>query len=197
MKKTAIIIILVLLGVLAGFYFSKNPYNQSFKNLQSRTAVHPIPTIGKRKPGIPVRIFIPSLNVNANVESVAKDSLGRMDVPQNVFNTAWYDLGPRPGEEGSAVIDGHFDTKTGAPSVFYNLLKLKSGDKIETTDDKGKKYTFEITEVKQYDLASIPLEKIFSKTGPPMLNLITCAGYFDHKKQGYTQRAVVYSFLKQ
>src|SRR5947209_7865092 len=70
-------------------------------------------------PDLPQRIVIPSLNVDSTIEQVGLDSQKRMDVPKNVFDVGWYDLGVRPGQIGSAVIDGHFDTPTGAPSVFY------------------------------------------------------------------------------
>src|SRR5215469_432543 len=78
----------------------------------------PSPTTG---PGIPETISIPKINVNATVESVAMDSQGRMDVPKSGDDTAWYSPGLRPGTNGSAVIDGHYDRVTGAPAVFWNL----------------------------------------------------------------------------
>ena len=59
-----------------------------------------------------------------------------MDVPTILTSAAWYDLGPRPGDSGSAVIDGHFGLHNGIPVVFDNLYKLRTGDKIYVTDDK-------------------------------------------------------------
>ena len=48
-----------------------------------------------------------------------------MGTPKNPENAAWYELGPRPGEEGSAVIDGHYGTwKNGKTSAFDRLREL-------------------------------------------------------------------------
>ena len=41
------------------------------------------------------------------VEDVGLTPGGAMDVPKGPSDVAWFDLGPRPGEVGSAVIAGH------------------------------------------------------------------------------------------
>src|SRR5438128_2185263 len=66
----------------------------------------------------PTTIRIPAIHINARVESVGLDSEGHMAVPKVPANVAWYNLGPKPGEDGNAVIDGHIDTITGEPAVF-------------------------------------------------------------------------------
>jgi LPXTG-site transpeptidase (sortase) family protein len=193
--KFLIIILFAVFGAGVGIYFAS--YQNSNIGPPPKKAVKisfsPAKTI--ERVGIPIYLEIPKLNVRAKIESVAKDSLGRMDVPQNFYDTAWYNLGPKPGEHGSAVIDGHVDTPTGAPSVFYNLDKLSPGDSINITDDAGKSYSFRISSVENYDIENIPLEKIFSVSTPSMLNLITCSGTYDLKQHEYLSRTVVYSKL--
>lgn len=56
----------------------------------------------------PVRLKIPKINIDAAIESVGLTPEGAMDVPKSHTNVAWFNLGPRPGEQGSAVINGHF-----------------------------------------------------------------------------------------
>src|SRR5476649_486493 len=65
----------------------------------------------------PVFLEIPRFNIIANIESVAMDKEGRMDVPKKAEDVAWYNLGYTPGEKGNAVLDGHLDKSSGAPAV--------------------------------------------------------------------------------
>ena len=106
----------------------------------------------KASPGLPVRLKIPSINVDAAIEYVGLTSKRAMEVPKNTVDVGWYDLGPRPGEKGSAVIDGHFNGKNGEAGVFTNLDKLKVGDKLYVEDDKGITATFVVRESRTYDL---------------------------------------------
>jgi len=79
---------------------------------------------------LPVRIKIPRINIDAVIESVGLTSQGAMDVPVKPEDTAWFNLGIKPGEIGSAVIDGHSGYKNNKPAIFDNLYKLQKGDKI-------------------------------------------------------------------
>lgn len=151
----------------------------------------------KQAPAVPVHITIPAINVDTAVGSVGMDSQGRMDVPKTSDDTAWYDLGFKPGEKGSAVIDGHLDKVTGAPAVFWNLKNLQSGDKITITDAHNQSYTFVVTSVMQYPWNDFPLQQVFNTTDKPRLNLITCSGTWDEGTHNYSTRTVVYSELMQ
>ena len=53
-------------------------------------------------PGLPVRIKIPSISVDAAIDYVNLTAKGALAVPTGPANAAWYDLGPRPGQIGSA-----------------------------------------------------------------------------------------------
>src|SRR5437870_1232065 len=64
--------------------------------------------------GEPQTLIIPKLGISAYVENVGKTSIGTMDTPTRSNDVAWYRYGPRPGEDGQAVIAGHLDTATGA-----------------------------------------------------------------------------------
>ena len=145
----------------------------------------------------PVSFSIPSIDVeNAKVESVGLDKENKMDIPKDENNVAWYNLGVKPGETGNAVIAGHYDKKSGDPSVFYNINKLKPGDELIVTDEKGKELVFAVTEVKTYELSDFPLQEVFGIGTKPRLNLITCEGNFDTSSKLYSHRLVVYSELK-
>jgi sortase A len=148
-------------------------------------------------PGIPQRIEIPKFQIEANIESVGLDKDRRMDIPQNPANTAWYNLGPRPGMKGSAVIAGHKDNKDGSPSVFWDIKNLAPGDSITVTDSTGEEFTFLVTRIAEYEDSVFPLKEVFdASSDKPTLNLITCEGTWDTNAGNYSHRVVVYSELK-
>ncbi len=159
--------------------------------------IAPSPSPVKIVPSLPVRLEIPKLGINTTIESVGLDIDGKMGVPASIETVGWFNLGSKPGEQGNAVIDGHLDTITGAPAVFYNLNLLEIGDLITVTDDKNQKFVFRVTDKKIYKYDLFPVEEIFGEHLKPQLNLITCEGYFDNYIQNYTHRTVVFSELIQ
>lgn len=72
------------------------------------------------------RLNIPSIHVSVPVVPVGLTTAGALDVPKNFAHAGWYRLGARPGEIGTAVIDGHFGYLKGKPAVFNNLYKLRA-----------------------------------------------------------------------
>jgi sortase (surface protein transpeptidase) len=203
MKKLFFFIIFfgILIGVSFGYVASHADTHTKKQVLGAQTqavvqkeTANAVPTTAPA-PGIPETISIPKINVNTKVESVGMDSQGRMDVPKNPFDTAWYSPGFKPGMNGSAVIDGHLDLVTGAPAAFWNLKQLSVGDTITVTEDNGKKYTFAVSDVEHYPYNEFPIQKVFAASDVPMLNLITCNGIWDKSSKNYSDRLVVYSKL--
>ena len=145
----------------------------------------------------PEKLIIPKLNVRANVESVGEDDSGRMDVPKDDLNVAWWKYGAKPGGLGNAVLAGHLDTKIGDPAVFYELNNLEVGDEITVKDIENNTLTFIVSAKEIYIDDSFPLDEVFGATDKTRLNLITCTGYFDRGEKNYSDRLVVYSELKE
>jgi sortase (surface protein transpeptidase) len=143
--------------------------------------------------GVPVRLRIPRLDVNATVEPVALVH-GALGTPANVWNVAWYRRGPPPGEVGNAVIDGHLDSATG-PAVFLALGNLRAGDLVYVTDSSGRERAFAVTAMATYGLHDAPLSRIFGPSSERRLNLITCGGAWDEQRHTYDARLVVYTRL--
>lgn len=195
MKK--IFIVLVGLVSIPGIYLGTDA-GKLFTHAQSVThdplVTHatPIP----QRPAAPAFLHIPKIHVAAAVESVGMDASGRMDVPKNDEDVAWYNLGYRPGENGGAVIDGHLDKVTGAPAVFWNLKELSPGDLIYVTDTTGHQRTFSVVHTTDYPWDQLPIKQVFGSSSVPMLNLITCQGVWDKTKKNYSNRMVVYAQLK-
>lgn len=144
--------------------------------------------------GIPIRLKIPSINVDAAVQYVGVTSSGAMDAPKGPSDVAWFNLGPRPGQVGSAVISGHYGHwKSGQGSVFDNLSKLNKGDKIYIQDDKGGTTTFVVRESRTYDLKANVSDVFSSSDGASHLNLITCEGIWNETQKTYSNRRVVFT----
>jgi LPXTG-site transpeptidase (sortase) family protein len=143
--------------------------------------------------GTPIRIKIPAIAVDATIEKVALTASASLDVPKNPLDTGWYDLGPRPGETGSAVMDGHVDWFNGATAVFANLDKLIPGNTITIQDENGAAVNFLVSEIRRYDPTTVATDVFVSNDGKAHLNLITCDGVWDKKTQQYSQRLVVFA----
>lgn len=160
---------------------------------QSAESIERIVFGEQKKEGLPVRLIIPKINVAAVILSTGLTPDGAMDVPGSPDDVAWFDLGPRPGEHGSAVISGHFGWKNGRAAVFDNLHKLAVGDKISTEDESGVRTTFVVhglRKLKEHEDAGAVFG---SNDGGAHLNLITCGGTWDKAKKSYSDRLVVFA----
>ncbi|OIN66806.1 sortase [Exiguobacterium sp. KRL4] len=143
---------------------------------------------------LPKTLAIDKIDVKTNVEQVGLDKKGAMGTPKNEQQVGWYKFGPRPGDVGNAVIDGHTDTKTG-PAVFNRLDELKKGDTIKIKDESGRTLVFRVKKLVEYGHLDAPLEKIFGASDQRNLNLITCIGIYDENEGTYDNRLVVFTEL--
>jgi LPXTG-site transpeptidase (sortase) family protein len=144
--------------------------------------------------GIPKRLKIPSIAVDANILSVGLAADGSMDAPKDAAEVAWFNLGERPGNLGSAVITGHYGTwKNGNSSVFDNLHKLKKGDRIYVEDDNGATVSFIVRESRSYDPAADATDVFSSDDERSHLNIITCEGIWNEDAESFSKRLVVFA----
>ena len=146
--------------------------------------------------GVPARLIIPAIQVDTAITTVGLTSDGAMDVKPGLAQAAWYEPGPRPGDNGSAVLAGHYGPYNGKPSLFDNLSVLKLGDEIQVQDAAGVLVTFVIRETKRYDPEADTAAIFSSRDGKAHLNLITCDGTWDAAKKTYSNRLVVFADRK-
>lgn len=146
----------------------------------------------------PTRLIIPTIGVNALIEPVGILPGGDMATPtQSQWeNVGWYKEGPRPGERGSAVIDGHLDRPGGSPAVFWRLRDLRIGDEVLVRNTDGTTRHFRVTRIALYKPETAPFQDIFGNRGGTYLNLITCAGDWIPSERQTTLRLVVYTSLE-
>ena len=157
----------------------------------------PTPTPSPTPALVPVTLIIPKLKIQAPVEQVGLTPTNNMDVPKDAADAAWYMHGPKPAEEGNAVISAHYDTPTGKPALFYYLNKLEVGDGVEVISNNAVHSTFVVTEKSTIPYDTFPNEFVFKSKPGRNLNLITCSGIWDPRKKIYSDRIVVYTTLKQ
>jgi sortase A len=143
-------------------------------------------------PGVltPARLKIPSLGVDAGVETVGKKADGTMGTPQNFDNVGWYSLGAKPGEAGTSVFAGHVNNALMKQGVFENLSKIKKGDYVTVSDASGRSKVYRVSTVSEY-APDAPTEQLFSASGPSRLVLITCDGDWVPADHSFDKRLVV------
>lgn len=144
-------------------------------------------------PGLPVRLSISSLGVDAAMVYVGVDSSGAMEAPDDPDEVAWFEPGPRPGEVGSAVVSGHYGWYNDMSAVFDHLSEVAIGDRITIEDDKGNVTSFIVREIRSYDPAADATDIFTSDDGKAHLNLITCGGDWEETAQQYSERLVVFT----
>lgn len=199
-KRRLIILVAVVsaISILATLaYILLKPDRQS-----GAQATQPVPVEQKKilaavvpekpKPGLPVRLVIAGLKVDAQISQLGLTKNGEMDIPLNIMETGWYKYGPHPGDTGTSVIAGHLSGEKGEPGIFKNLEKLQKGDSLSVIDDKGHTISFTVREVRSYGYNEKPGE-VFNSNGGVHLNLITCAGSWDRTNRSFSKRLVVFS----
>lgn len=143
---------------------------------------------------MPTSIQVPAINVDNAIVPVGLNDDGSMEIPHDVHELGWYDVQEvLPGDEGTAVLAGHVDSRTQGPGAFYDLRHLDLGDRIFIGDDQEQEWV--VTARRSYGKNDIPIEDIFVDHGEPRLVLITCGGAFDRTARSYTDNIVVYAEL--
>jgi LPXTG-site transpeptidase (sortase) family protein len=142
----------------------------------------------------PVRLVIPKIDLDTAIDYVGLTPDGAMAAPSGRDTVGWYELGPRPGNRGSAVIDGHRGYADGRPAAFDKLPELARGDKLYVEDASGRLAPFVVRTTRLYARDANAAE-VFAPTAGRHLNLITCTGSFDFAAGTHSQRLVVFADL--
>jgi hypothetical protein len=140
----------------------------------------------------PIRIEIASIGVSARIVPLGLAPDRSMETPARFTDAGWYDLGPRPGEAGPAVIAGHVDSKTG-PAVFYRLGDLRRGAIVRVVRADGSAVRFRVEGLERWPKASFPTRRVFGQTRASTLRIVTCSGAFDRSTGHYLDNTVVYA----
>ncbi|HEY5805909.1 MAG TPA: class F sortase [Candidatus Saccharimonadales bacterium] len=142
---------------------------------------------------LPRVIKIPGIDVEAKILRLGVKASNELKSPANIYDAGWYEGSARPGESGAMFIGGHVHGPT-RPGVFYDLKKMKAGDKITIERGDGKVFTYHVVKSQSYDKDSVDMGAAFSsiEPGKPGLNLMTCDGGFDDAGN-YSKRLIVFA----
>ena len=141
----------------------------------------------------PVFLTIEKIGLTkVQIVEVGVDDVGRLEVPQSFGEVGWYVNGPKAGEDGNAILAGHYDRVGGSPAVFYNLVKLSVGDSVVVEDQVQKEHTFLITEVVHVNVNDPEsVLKAYEQTKDSVLTIITCGGVWDPVAHDYSKRLLI------
>jgi LPXTG-site transpeptidase (sortase) family protein len=141
----------------------------------------------------PARLVISRIGVDANIEARGLDAGRNMLTPKDYHDVAWYSVGPRPGEPGNALLNGHVDWWTGS-AVFTRLSELRAGDTLTVVREDGSRLTFRVTG-RQVVKAGARVASLFAPSKVASLTLITCTGAWDPSILSDTHRLLVSAVL--
>lgn len=147
----------------------------------------------------PVRIKVPAIDIDGEVmiDGLGVDSSGGhaeppLDRPELA---SWYNLGPRPGERGPAVILGHVNGR-GQQGIFATLTRAQVGTRIFVVREDGSEIQFEVYRVeKERPKTEFPTSEIYGPTDGSEIRLITCGGDLDRAAHRYLDNVLVWARL--
>jgi hypothetical protein len=154
---------------------------------------------------IPTEIRIPAIHVDGQLMALGLNADHTLQTPplKTPMMGGWYVGAPVPGDHGSAVIVAHVDgdNKRG---LFFELSKLRVGDKIYVTRSDGHTAEFSVFKTAKYAKepgTQVPGEQVFpqglfySNQNQAQLHLATCGGRYEASTRNYLDSIVVYSVL--
>jgi len=141
---------------------------------------------------LPLTLSAATIGVEAApIRPVGVDTEGYFDVPERE-EVGWYSFGPTPGEGGSSVLAAHISTD-GKPGVFRDLRDLDTGHELSVQFDDESSESFVVLGLVQYSKEVLPIDRLFDRSGPPSMVLITCGGTFNPQLDSYDDNIIVYT----
>ncbi len=154
----------------------------------------PAPVAAVAARSVPVELRVPAIGLTVALSTLGLNPDRTVEVPTDFQRPGWFQLGPSPGQLGSAVILGHVDSYQG-PAVFFRLRELTKGDDVEVTLADGAITRFVITDVATFSKDAFPAERVYGSHGSSALQLVTCGGAFDRVARSYLSNVVAFTSL--
>jgi LPXTG-site transpeptidase (sortase) family protein len=141
---------------------------------------------------LPVALSLPALGVeDAPIDAVGVEPNGEMEIPE-ARRVGWYEHGARPGGPGSTVLAAHI-AADGVDGVFRYLADAEVGTELLLRMDDGSQARYRIAEISQYAKQDLPVERVFARSGDPVITLVTCGGTFQPSLRSYQDNVVAYA----
>lgn len=145
-------------------------------------------------PLMPRFLTIEKLNKKARIMHLGVDEKNAMLAPYNVHDAGWFNGSALPGKgSGAALLSGHVSGPT-ERGVFYELTKLVEGDEVTIERGDGKIFRYRVIGSETQEVEKLNMTKALKpQSDKPGLNMITCAGKYNHVAGEYDSRHVVYT----
>jgi LPXTG-site transpeptidase (sortase) family protein len=148
----------------------------------------PTPVPPPPAPGLPLRLAIPSIQVNTAVVELDTrvDDAGNLEWDTVPFVAGYYGLTGLVGANANVVVSGHVTTQ-GMGNVFRDLYQLLPGEPIVVHTAEGE-FTYQVEALRLVKPTEVD---VLTPTAEPHLTLVTCAGEYDFRTRSFSQRLVV------
>jgi hypothetical protein len=155
----------------------------------SPTATPPAVAPRRVAPGVPVRLRIPALRVDAPIDPVTAPN-GVLRPPDDPNRLGWWSDGARTGSRhGTSLLAGH--SVNNGDGALDHLADLRGGDVVEvdlpaTTDVPARTLTYRVESVTSYDREELARDAadLFRTDGKPALAIVTCIDFNGVSYQG-------------
>lgn len=127
---------------------------------------------------LPVRMRIPALSLDYEVQGTGADSNGTMQIVPALEMVSWFTRSSIPGNEGNAILGAH-NTWGGVRSKVFTLDELGIGDELYIDYADGTTIRFLLESVFVYELRTAPAHLIMDVRGEARVTLITCKWPFN------------------
>jgi len=121
----------------------------------------------------PVRMRIPRLGADAEIQDTGYDETETMEIVASAFIISWLREGPIPGNDGNAILGGHNRWKGEEGHLLY-LDELDIGDEMVIDYADGTAQSFRMESVFVYPLATADADRIMYPGGEARVTVITC-----------------------
>lgn len=128
----------------------------------------------------PVRLAVPSLEIDMAIEPHGLDPRGQMSLPRSPFRAGWYAYASAPADDtGATVVAAHVDSLDEGLGPFAELRTVQGGAEVTVTDADGVEHRYRVVAVERIAKGEVPWGRYFDTTGAPRLVLVTCGGEYD------------------
>ncbi len=126
--------------------------------------------------GVPDRLVIDELGIDAPVTAVGTTPENAQEVPAALDETGWWRDGSAPGAPGNAVIVGH--TASSDDGVFDPLVDVETGDEVLVSGEDGElTFVVDRTEVVPVEDFAEVAPSVYRADGASGLVLMTCGDW--------------------
>ncbi len=143
-------------------------------------------------PPAATRVIVPSLAIDMPVEPLGVDADNLMELPVSPFAAAWYRYGPAPASDaGATVIAAHVDSLAEGVGPFSELRRAEVGASVTVIDAAGVTHEYRVVTVERIAKAEVPLDRVFTRAGDPVVVLVTCGGDWNRQVESYRDNYIV------